>query len=55
MPDRAPMIHDIHHVSLVVADTARALAAIDGARLVHLHHNKHELTWLWGFDGAGGA
>jgi glyoxylase I family protein len=26
MSDRAPRIHDIHHVSLVVADTARALA-----------------------------
>lgn len=27
-------------------ETARALAAIDGARLLHLHHNKHELTWM---------
>ena len=25
--------------------TARAFAAIPGARLMHLHHNKHELTW----------
>ncbi|MFO0651139.1 MAG: hypothetical protein U0326_33245 [Polyangiales bacterium] len=24
----------------------RALAGIEGARLVHLHHNKHELTWV---------
>ena len=24
----------------------RDLAKIDGGRLVHLHHNKHELTWL---------
>jgi 23S rRNA (cytidine2498-2'-O)-methyltransferase len=24
----------------------RALEHIDGARLVHLHHNKHELTWI---------
>jgi len=21
-------------------------AAIPGSRLVHLHHNKHELTWI---------
>lgn len=27
--------------------TARAFAAIPGSRLMHLHHNKHELTWLW--------
>ena len=27
-------------------DAARAFAAIPGARLVHLHHNKHELTFL---------
>jgi glyoxylase I family protein len=26
MADQAPKIHDIHHVSLLVADTARALA-----------------------------
>jgi len=26
--------------------TARRFAAIPGSRLVHLHHNKHELTWL---------
>ncbi|MCK5944693.1 MAG: hypothetical protein KAI24_22080, partial [Planctomycetes bacterium] len=25
---------------------ARQFAAIEGARVVHLHHNKHELTWL---------
>jgi len=24
----------------------RALGAVPGARLVHLHHNKHELTWM---------
>ncbi len=23
-----------------------AFAAIPGSRLVHLHHNKHELTWI---------
>ncbi|HTZ80720.1 MAG TPA: SAM-dependent methyltransferase [Stellaceae bacterium] len=27
-------------------ETARRLAAIPGARLRHLHHNKHELTWM---------
>lgn len=27
--------------------TARAFGAIPGSRLLHLHHNKHELTWLW--------
>ncbi|MCK6453196.1 MAG: hypothetical protein L6R19_20460 [Alphaproteobacteria bacterium] len=26
-------------------ETARAFAAIPGSRLMHLHHNKHELTW----------
>ncbi len=26
-------------------DSARKFAAIPGARLFHLHHNKHELTW----------
>lgn len=26
--------------------TARAFAAIPGATLMHLHHNKHELTWV---------
>jgi 23S rRNA (cytidine2498-2'-O)-methyltransferase len=27
-------------------DALRAFAAIPGSRLVHLHHNKHELTWV---------
>ncbi|MFO1059170.1 MAG: SAM-dependent methyltransferase [Dongiaceae bacterium] len=27
--------------------TAAAFAAIPGGRLLHLFHNKHELTWLW--------
>ena len=27
--------------------TLDRIAAIPGGRLVHLHHNKHELTWLW--------
>jgi 23S rRNA (cytidine2498-2'-O)-methyltransferase len=27
-------------------DSAAAFAAIPGARLLHLHHNKHELTFL---------
>jgi 23S rRNA (cytidine2498-2'-O)-methyltransferase len=26
--------------------TARRCAAIAGSRLMHLHHNKHELTWM---------
>jgi 23S rRNA (cytidine2498-2'-O)-methyltransferase len=26
-------------------DAARAFAAIPGSQLMHLHHNKHELTW----------
>ena len=26
--------------------TARDFAAIPGSRLLHLHHNKHELTWM---------
>ncbi len=29
-------------------DTADAFAAIPGGRLVHLFHNKHELTFVWG-------
>ncbi|HYH18063.1 MAG TPA: SAM-dependent methyltransferase [Azospirillum sp.] len=28
-------------------ETARAFAAIPGGRVVHLYHNKHELTWIW--------
>ncbi len=27
-------------------ETARRFAQVPGARLLHLHHNKHELTWL---------
>jgi 23S rRNA (cytidine2498-2'-O)-methyltransferase len=27
-------------------ETARAFAAIEGSTLVHLHHNRHELTWM---------
>jgi 23S rRNA (cytidine2498-2'-O)-methyltransferase len=27
-------------------ETARRFAAIPGSRLLHLHHNKHELTWV---------
>ena len=27
-------------------DTVREFAAIPGSRLMHLHHNKHELTWI---------
>jgi len=28
-------------------ETLDRFAAVPGSRLVHLHHNKHELTWLW--------
>ncbi|MBM3541057.1 MAG: hypothetical protein FJX51_03335, partial [Alphaproteobacteria bacterium] len=28
-------------------DAQARFAALPGGRLVHLHHNKHELTWLW--------
>jgi 23S rRNA (cytidine2498-2'-O)-methyltransferase len=27
-------------------ETARRFTAIPGSRLLHLHHNKHELTWM---------
>jgi 23S rRNA (cytidine2498-2'-O)-methyltransferase len=27
-------------------DAMRQFAAIPGSRLLHLHHNKHELTWI---------
>jgi len=27
-------------------ETARAFAEIPGSRLLHLHHNRHELTWI---------
>ena len=27
-------------------ETAQKLAEIPGSRLLHLHHNKHELTWI---------
>jgi 23S rRNA (cytidine2498-2'-O)-methyltransferase len=29
-------------------DSAEAFAAIPGGRVIHLFHNKHELTFLWG-------
>ena len=29
-------------------DAAEAFAAIPGGQVVHLFHNKHELTFLWG-------
>lgn len=32
-------------------DTMRGFAAIPGSRLMHLHHNKHELTWVKLEDG----
>ena len=27
-------------------EVMQAFAAIPGSRLLHLHHNKHELTWV---------
>jgi 23S rRNA (cytidine2498-2'-O)-methyltransferase len=27
-------------------EAIRAFTAIEGSRLLHLHHNKHELTWI---------
>ncbi|WIM09790.1 SAM-dependent methyltransferase [Enhydrobacter sp.] len=33
-------------------DAAAAFAAIEGARVMHLHHNKHELTFVLPGDGA---
>ena len=32
--------------------TARRFAAIPGSQLMHLHHNKHELTWIMLAEGA---
>ncbi|MFQ5481553.1 MAG: SAM-dependent methyltransferase [Nitrospinaceae bacterium] len=26
---------------------AKKFAALPGSRVLHLHHNKHELTWMW--------
>jgi 23S rRNA (cytidine2498-2'-O)-methyltransferase len=31
--------------------TAQRFAAIPDSRLIHLHHNKHELTWIRLDDG----
>jgi 23S rRNA (cytidine2498-2'-O)-methyltransferase len=31
-------------------DSAAAFATLSGARLIHLHHNKHELTFMWSAD-----
>ena len=33
-------------------DAADEFAAIPGGRLMHLFHNKHELTFVWTSDGA---
>jgi 23S rRNA (cytidine2498-2'-O)-methyltransferase len=27
-------------------EVMRSFAAIPGSKLLHLHHNKHELTWI---------
>jgi 23S rRNA (cytidine2498-2'-O)-methyltransferase len=34
-------------------DIARRFAAIPGSTLMHLFHNKHELTWAWGAEREG--
>ncbi|MDR3139282.1 MAG: hypothetical protein LBT95_06355 [Treponema sp.] len=34
-------------------ETTRRFAAIPGGRVVHLYHNKHELTWIKLADGPG--
>ena len=34
-------------------EAMRAFAAIPGSRLLHLHHNKHELTWVHPWPTAG--
>ena len=36
-------------------EAADACAAIPGARLLHLSHNKHELTFLWERAATGPA
>ena len=36
-------------------DAAAAFAAVPGGRLMHLFHNKHELTFMWGADGGESA
>ncbi len=32
-------------------EAMRLFAAIPGGRLMHLHHNRHELTWVWPAGG----
>jgi len=34
-------------------DAADAFAALPGGRLMHLHHNKHELTFFWDREASG--
>ncbi len=34
-------------------DTAAAFAAIPGGQLMHLFHNRHELTFVWGMGASG--
>lgn len=33
-------------------ETLERFAAVPGSRLLHLHHNKHELTWIFPFTGS---
>jgi 23S rRNA (cytidine2498-2'-O)-methyltransferase len=36
-------------------ETARRFAAIPGSQVVHLYHNKHELTWIKAHDQGNGV
>lgn len=36
-------------------EQTEALCAMPGSQLVHLHHNKNELTWFWGLEGPRGT
>ncbi|CRI67948.1 Glyoxalase/bleomycin resistance protein/dioxygenase [Thiocapsa sp. KS1] len=46
-----PLVHSIHHVSLIVADTARALAFYQGILELELASERPDLSfpgaWLW--------
>ena len=41
-----PGVEMVAAVDSVLERAEAAVAAIPGARLMHLHHNKHELTWV---------
>ena len=47
MPLPAPVLdHVVIDVRDQIDEAMRCFAAIPGSRLLHLHHNKHELTWV---------